>query len=394
MDYNSTDYTGPAIEIGAGVQAFEAYAAANKAGLRVIGGECPTIGIAGGYTQGGGHSGISSKYGLAADQALEWEVVTASGQHLIASPAENPDLYWALSGGGGGTYGVVLSLTAKAHSDGIVGGASFAMSMAASTESTFWSAVESFFTSLPAIVDAGGMAMFYLIDSIFSITLTIPDVDNSTFKSLLGPFTSSLGTTMYSLNITSFATYYEHVESYFGPLPYGSIPAAQLTGGRLIPRSVVQNDISTLMSAIKKITALPGFNFAGTAHNVSHGVANNEPDCNAVLPAWRTALLSLAIPAFWNFTAPLEENDAREQTMREVVDLLLKSIGGEGKETGVYMNEADFEQEDWKNAFYGANYRKLLEVKEKYDPQGLFWVRTGVGSDAWVEDGEGRLCRV
>ena len=57
--------------MGAGVQAFEAYYAADARGLRVLGGECPTVGIAGGYTQGGGHSALSSIYGLGADQALD-----------------------------------------------------------------------------------------------------------------------------------------------------------------------------------------------------------------------------------------------------------------------------------------------------------------------------------
>ena len=46
------------MKMGAGVQGFEAYAAADKAGLAVVGGECPTVGLAGGYTQGGGHSAL------------------------------------------------------------------------------------------------------------------------------------------------------------------------------------------------------------------------------------------------------------------------------------------------------------------------------------------------
>jgi hypothetical protein len=55
-NYTSDAYTGPAIKMGAGVQAFDAYTAAHEAGLSVLGGECITVGIAGGYTQGGGHS--------------------------------------------------------------------------------------------------------------------------------------------------------------------------------------------------------------------------------------------------------------------------------------------------------------------------------------------------
>jgi hypothetical protein len=56
LNHTSDAYTGPALKMGAGVQAFEAYAAAHEAGLSVLGGQCITVGIAGGYTQGGGHS--------------------------------------------------------------------------------------------------------------------------------------------------------------------------------------------------------------------------------------------------------------------------------------------------------------------------------------------------
>lgn len=55
-NYSSEAYTGPVVKLGAGVQAFEAYEAGRKAGLDIVGGECPTVGVAGGYTQGGGHS--------------------------------------------------------------------------------------------------------------------------------------------------------------------------------------------------------------------------------------------------------------------------------------------------------------------------------------------------
>lgn len=57
------------------------------------------MGIAGGYIQGGGHSALSSVYGMGADQALSYEVITPNGAFVVASPEVNQDLYWALSGG-------------------------------------------------------------------------------------------------------------------------------------------------------------------------------------------------------------------------------------------------------------------------------------------------------
>lgn len=61
------------------------------------------VGIVGGCGQGGGHGALQGLYGLAADNTLEFEVVTAKGEHLKAAPTENADLYWAFNNGGGRT---------------------------------------------------------------------------------------------------------------------------------------------------------------------------------------------------------------------------------------------------------------------------------------------------
>ena len=63
---------------------------------------------------------------------------------------------------------------------------------------------------------------------------------------------------------------------------------------------------------------------------------------------------------------------------------------------GAYINEADFQQPDFQNVLYGVNYDKLREIKRKYDPSGIFYALTAVGSEDWFEDATrgGRLCPV
>ncbi|KAL7935539.1 hypothetical protein V8C35DRAFT_321201 [Trichoderma chlorosporum] len=104
---NST-YTGPAAKLGAELIAGEADEFVGAAGYRVVSGECPSTGIVGEYTQDGGHSLLGGAYGMAADNVLEWEVVTPAGDHIIATLNSNSDIYWAIGdgGGGGGTFGV------------------------------------------------------------------------------------------------------------------------------------------------------------------------------------------------------------------------------------------------------------------------------------------------
>ncbi|PKX88407.1 FAD-binding domain-containing protein, partial [Aspergillus novofumigatus IBT 16806] len=118
--YESSYYNGPAIKLGAGVQGFEAYATANTTGQGFVGGVCHIVAIAGGFGLGGGHSILSNSHGTGSDNVLEWEVVTMDGRHL---PEQNSNLYWAPSGSGPGTFTVVLSMTARLHADGIIGGA-------------------------------------------------------------------------------------------------------------------------------------------------------------------------------------------------------------------------------------------------------------------------------
>ncbi|KAF4986969.1 hypothetical protein F66182_16787, partial [Fusarium sp. NRRL 66182] len=78
-EYSDSTYSGPAVKMGAGIQAYEVYEFANAYGISVVGGEGKTVGVAGGYFLGGGHSPLGSVYGLAADQVVAMEVVLPNG---------------------------------------------------------------------------------------------------------------------------------------------------------------------------------------------------------------------------------------------------------------------------------------------------------------------------
>ena len=104
-----------AVSVGAGAIWMDAYHAVTTiAGRYVQGGGCTTVGVAG-LVQGGGFGSFSKGFGTAAANLLEAEVVTADGTVRIANAVQNPDLFWALKGGGGGTFGVVTRLTLRTH---------------------------------------------------------------------------------------------------------------------------------------------------------------------------------------------------------------------------------------------------------------------------------------
>lgn len=79
--------------------------------------------------------------------------------------------------------------------------------------------------------------------------------------------------------------------------------------------------------------------------------------------------------------------------MTNILIPAIEALTPPGEEGGAYLNEGDFNQPNWQSAFYGVNYQKLLGIKDRYDPRGLFYARTAVGSERWIEREDGRLCR-
>lgn len=86
----------------------------------------------------------------------------------------------------------------------------------------------------------------------------------------------------------------------------------------------------------------------------------------------------------------LESNFEAQQKMTNTIMPRLEELTPGG---GAYLNEGDFRQRDWQNVFYGDNYARLKSIKERYDPDGLFYGLTGVGSEQWTVRDNGQLCR-
>jgi hypothetical protein len=105
----------PAVTLGAGTIWMQAYQAVTTQSAKYVqGGGCTTVGVAG-LIQSGGFGSFSKHYGLAAGSLLEAEIVTADGKIRVANASTNPDLFWALKGGGGGSFGVVSRVTVRLH---------------------------------------------------------------------------------------------------------------------------------------------------------------------------------------------------------------------------------------------------------------------------------------
>lgn len=390
-NFNQSYYLGPAIKLGSGIVAGEAYEAAYEAGYRVVGGLCASIALAGGYTQGGGHSMLSTAYGMGADQVLEWEVVTANGTHLFATPEESSDLYWALSGGGGGTFAVVLSMTVKAYPDGPVAGGT--LTVPNTNDSAYWDAIGLWIQQSETLAGDNNTIIYEVWNNAFvAYAFTLPDQPREAVDTLLADFLvniTQLGLN-YTLQTTYFDNYRDHFANYYGPLPFGAVTPTTVLQSRLIPKAVTQDTAATkkLTNAIKTIVEDGTFLVGCELVNVPTA---GHLD-NAVLPAWREAITGCNMNAYWNFTAPIETNYDLKWIMEDVYTPLWEAATPGG---GVYLNEMDpWYKGDWKTELFGANYERLLAIKHAVDPNHLFWGNFTVGADELALDGTGRLCEV
>ncbi|KAK8007850.1 hypothetical protein PG989_001840 [Apiospora arundinis] len=394
--YASSYYAGPAMKLGAGVQGFEAYIAANSTGHRIVSGSCPTVGIAGGYSQGGGHSILSSSHGLGSDNVLEWEVVTVDGRHLVATPDnEHADLYWALTGGGPGNYAIVLSMTARVHRDSIVGGGTLAFNDSQVGNDRFWDAVGAFQALLPDFNDNGGNSFVYGLtaDSFSAWTVTMPGAGPDESAALMKPFLDDLSQRgiEYQYKPHVSPNFLEHFSRALGPLPEGIIENSGFMASRMIPRAVLTSPEANarVTVALRDISGLPGYSVA--CQSLSVGRADQPHPANAALPAWRDAALLCLPKGSWDPRAPRGVMAQRQAEAVTAVQAVMDAASPGG---GVYMNEVSYLLPGWKAAMYGDNYDALLGVKRKYDPESVLYVLDGVGSDAWVEGADKRLCRV
>ncbi|KAF2824353.1 FAD-binding domain-containing protein [Ophiobolus disseminans] len=393
-------YSGPAFKSGVGVQAFEIYKAAHEKGRVVVGGEGETVGVMGGYIQGGGHSPLSGLYGTGADNVLAFEVVTADGDYVVANSTSNTDLFWALRGGGGSTFGVATSVTVKAHPDLEVTASRFGFSSAKTGNETFWAAFRSYLDSWIANADAGTYTYWTLIpnNGTFAFAFSpffAPGKSVKEATALLQPWFNQLNQlgVQFDPNITHFDHYYDAWRSSF-PLEAVQKPNVA-TASRLFPRANLET-AEKRQELYEHIRSSSENNRVQVHFNMQvKDPANND---NAVNTHWRP-MVSLSMHSVrWPINSTATEILRRR---KEFQDGDAQSWRDISPGAGSYLAEADRLEPNFGQAFWGDKYPRLLELKKKLDPYDLFYAHTGVGSEKWrVEsvDGlpneNGKLCRV
>ncbi|KAL2198592.1 hypothetical protein P885DRAFT_76198 [Corynascus similis CBS 632.67] len=392
-----------AVTVGAGAQLWDLYSALDRLNQTVVGGGSKTVSV-GGYVTGGGHSMLAPAHGLAADQVLEMELVTADGDVVTANECQNKDLFWAMRGGGGSTFGVLTSVTMKTYPTPQMEAVSvILMTYDIEDPRPIFDMAAYVISQLPDLGDQGLAGYTY-------ITRTTPnplDGGNTTVGGLVfaGAIQNSSPEAMRKVWDPVLAhvnaTWPNKFIQIFQPKSYPSFLAwfaenydtdqagvNAILGSRLLDRHALTSNVTALSHAYERFTD----GEVSTAYLVSgRGVHNAQPrGCsgNAVLPAWRRAYVHATLGEYYAPLNATAEAAAKARVLRRVA--AMRELA---PDMGAYVNEANVDEPNWQHEFWGSNYKRLLSIKRRLDPDDVFWCTPCVGNERW-EQVDDRLCRV
>jgi len=252
----------PVFTFGAGVQWYEAYEAVKQRNRVIVGGISArgSVGAAGGWLSGGGHSAIAPNYGLGAsnspnltqpysydgfvgvDNVLEITIVTADGSHVIANQHRNQDLFWAVRGGGGGTWGVVTSVTYKTHPSTPFS-AAFLLANSTNANSTQRLLAE-IIRLTPSLVDQGYGGYGGGDTNQFQFLVLSPNVTSEQTQTTFLPL-FEFAASQPGLSVENYTILYQDFWAFYEPLfttTDGQVGSPSELSSWLLPKDVVQTD--------------------------------------------------------------------------------------------------------------------------------------------------------
>jgi FAD/FMN-containing dehydrogenase len=411
----------PAVSVGAGAIWMDAYnAVTTVAGRYVQGGGCTTVGVSG-LTQGGGFGSFSKRFGTAAANLLEAEVVTADGTVRVVNAFQDPDLFWALKGGGGGTFGVVTRFTLRTHDlpdyFGLV-----AATITASSD--------------PAYQKLVGQLISFYSESLFNphwgeqinfgpgpqitIFMVFEGLTQTQAEQTWAPFFDWVGArpadyafaqqpAFLAVPAQDFwnVAWYEQVP---GLVPALVVPDA-LPGAPadyyywatnagevgwfldsfqstwLSQRLLEPANQPALVDALVRASQVWSVQLAcnkGLAGGAADAVRRTaDTSMNpAVLDSFALALATASQTGVYPGIPRHEPDVAQGRQQAAAVTAAMTPLKALRAQPASYLNETDYFQADWQTAFWGDNYARLLQVKERHDSGGLFVVHHGVGTDS------------
>lgn len=310
--------------------------------------------------QGGGHGPATHDYGLGADQVLEASVVLANGSIVTASPCEHPNLFFAIRGGGGGTYGVVVSTTIKAWPDPKVVTQRLAISTLTTDNSPLFDAIEMIWAAYPDLNDAGysgygSWAVGFPVPLFANVTTGFVHGISMFGKSLgeaqaaFAPVAEKLkrynGTSLFvSVTYASYPTYWDFYKNESGVEPPVGYSGA--IGSRLFDRAALAGNSTGLREMLKTIAGTQGQFTSNNFELVGGGkVFKDASDpFSGVNPAWRTSYMSNIVA---RGLPPQGNASTITAVYNDITYTKVTAMKAQAPNTGAYMNEVCSPSVSW-----------------------------------------------
>ena len=372
----SVDAAAGTATIGAGVKLVDVYDQLASQGVCIPSGTCPTIGIAG-ITQGGGVGVVDRAYGLTCDRLLSADVVLADGSLVTCDATSHPDLFWALRGGGGGNFGVVVSLTFATFATADV--TSFVASFAWADAAAVIAAWQAWPATLPDTAWSG------LVLGSSTALASQPGLQvagwflgsPADFAPIWSQFLAATAATPTSQRVQASTFRDAMLSSCQGH----SVPECHLaseTSGGLVARTafVATSDFfdaalppAGIQALVDAVAAQQGLrSFVVLLDLMGGAIARVAADATAFVH--RDALFSAQyyLPGLHPDQAPAAR----------AVATALRATMSPWSSGEAYQNYLDPDLADWQQAYYGANWARLTLVKSAYDPQQVFRPAQGI----------------
>jgi FAD/FMN-containing dehydrogenase len=347
------------VRVGAGTSFGHLNAILDEYGLHVPGGACEDVCVAG-YMQGGGYGYTSRRFGMHCDNVTAFRMMLRDGRVVTASEERNPDLFWAVRGGTGGNFGVLLDITYRTHELGPVW--AFGWVWDIDDAPSLLIELQKGFMKAGAPRDLGYMASMaeHENQKVFAMQgIYVGTGDDG--RAALAPLKAVAQPKLEVENTGSYDKMNEWADS--NPYPMPGLPDTEVKEAKqagYIARPLGQDDWASIVGFFKS---------SPSAYNTVviepyGGAINDYPEFGNAF-VHRDVDMDLFVDVFW-----IDDDDKAEaiRWLDDFMDLMEPFYNGH-----VYQNYPRDTLKDYRSMYFGAAFDALLHIKNKYDPPPYFF---------------------
>jgi FAD/FMN-containing dehydrogenase len=344
------------VSIGSGSSLGSVYDALASSHLAIPAGSCFPVGVAG-HSLGGGFGLLGRPFGLACDGILSMEVVDASGNILTASEQKNPDLFWALRGGGGGSFGVVTNFNFRTNAVNMVAKFAITWTRPVTQAVRIVQAWQQWLENLPSSI-TGTLHLTKAKGGLIQMHMAGLSVQSeSRLKVELKRLQSVAGAA--SLLSTKTMTFHQAATIFNGgePNPDSVLMKAK---SDYVTEPMTEQGILTLLNGLVKA---PG-EIAVLCDTYGGAINKIAADATAFVHRANTKYV---MQYYMQWDSP-GASDANIAMMRTLYASMRPFVSG-----GCYVNYCDLDLGDgYAKAYWGDNLPRLMKVKAAVDPKNIF----------------------